>query len=182
VRASSQGAGGPGANYVRTFNSRSYKAEIGALALMRLCLTPLMLPCLLLMAWPAVMLYVCVTTLRRWVLPEYGPSIPRVSSRELNPSSETPMAIPTPFMPQTPFTSPLIGAFDMVGAPRRPSPQPKPAVGGDAAMAGLQPAAHKRIVPRRWVWGMGERGVCSHARGGSAVTGAGLDMFTDLML
>ncbi|KAM3570795.1 hypothetical protein VYU27_007133, partial [Nannochloropsis oceanica] len=122
------------AQYLRSFNSRKFKAETSFLALARLLLTPLCLPLLLLMACPLMTLYVCVSTVRRWLGEEivFSPGgreggreggIPRVSSRGgdggrkegLNGGEEsvTPLPIPTPFLPQTPFTSPLIGAFEL---------------------------------------------------------------------
>lgn len=139
---SAVGAAG-GAHYFRVFNSRSFKAETSALALIRLCLTPLTLPLLLFMACPALTLYFVVTTIRRWIFP-YPTSptgIPRASSREHDlGSGSTPAPIPTPFLPQTPFTSPLIGAFDLV-APRRGA---SPTNAKADSMNNMQ-AAHKRI-------------------------------------
>lgn len=138
-----------GSGFVRAFNSRSFKAETSALALVRLCLTPLTLPFLVMLSCPVISLYLFVTTLRRWVFPDpttmaSGPnSMPRVSSRETNSGAgETPQAPATPFLPQTPFTSPLIGSFDLV-PPRRSSPT-NPANPADPINS-LSQSTHKRI-------------------------------------
>lgn len=142
--AAAIGAAGS-AQYFRNFNSRSFKAETSALALIRLCLIPLTLPILAFLACPALTLYFVVTTIRRWIFP-YPTSpngIPRVTSREHDlGSGSTPAPIPTPFLPQTPFTSPLIGAFDLVAPRRGASPtNPKPP---DHNMNNIQ-TAHQRI-------------------------------------
>lgn len=141
-----------GSGFVRAFNSKSFKAETSALALIRLCLTPLTLPFLVLLSCPVISLYLFVTTLRNWLFPDpplnCTNTMPRVSSRgETNSlgAGETPQAPATPFLPQTPFTSPLIGSFDLVPPPRRTSPT-NPANPADPSHSqGLNSATHKRI-------------------------------------
>ena len=141
------------APYLRRFNTRAFKAETSALALVRLCLTPLTLPLLALFACPLLSVYLVVTTLRRWVVDDPvspggpGGMIPRVSSRGeqegLGDGAQqmTPLPIPTPFLPQTPFTSPLISAFDLGGGAGR----------GGGAGAGKQqaPAAQQQLQQRQ---------------------------------
>jgi len=121
---------------LRVFNSRTFKAETSTMALVRLCVTALSLPFLLMLAFPAGCLFLWVTLLRNIItflfsLVERAQQGERgrndlhhngTNSTTLTPEL-TPMSQPaTPFLPQTPFTSPLIASFDLVPPPRRTSP------------------------------------------------------------